>query len=356
MQRRRFLTLAGTTLAGGFCAQRLPRLWGVPPQASPGFEAEAGRMVQPPIDGAIDRGLAYLSQEQRDDGSLGVRQYEQNVAVVGLSGMAWMAGGSMPRGGPYSENVNRAIDFILDHVGDDGYIQNPDGSSHGPMYGHGFATMFLAECHGTSLRDDLAPALERAVALILDTQNDEGGWRYYPQRLDADVSVTVCQIMALRAARNVGVFVPAESMNAAVDYVKQCQNADGGFRYMLEGDASSRFPRSAAGVVALYSAGIYEGEEIELGLDYLARYLPRAERAEVGVDAYYFYGQYYASQAMWHAGGDRWRDWYPAMAAALLDQQEENGSWPDLLSVDYATAMACLALQIPNNLLSIFQR
>ena len=261
-----------------------------------------------------------------------------------------------PAAGPYSEQVNRALDFVLASVTESGFIEHIRGTSHGPMYGHGFATMFLAECHGTALREDLGSSLERAVRLIVDTQNDQGGWRYFPERLDADVSVTVCQIMALRAARNVGIFVPADTMEKAVDYVKRSQNPDGGFRYMLEGDAISQFPRSAAGVVALYSAGIYEGEEIERGLDYLTQFLPQAERTEIGADAYYFYGQYYASQAMWHAGGDRWREWYPAMATALIARQNQDGSWPDLLSVAYATAMGCLALQIPNNLLSIFQR
>ena len=74
-------------------------------------------------------------------------------------------------------------------------------------------------------------------------------------RRDADLSVTICQINALRAARNAGLFVPKETVDACIRYVKQRQNPDGGFRYMLQGGATSAFPRSAAGVVALYSAG-----------------------------------------------------------------------------------------------------
>ena len=38
------------------------------------------------------------------------------------------------------------------------------------------------------------------VWLIVRTQNDQGGWRYQPVKYDADLSVTICQIMALRAA------------------------------------------------------------------------------------------------------------------------------------------------------------
>ena len=56
--------------------------------------------------------------------------------------------------------------------------------------------------------------------------------------------------------------VPNETIDKCIGYVKKSQNADGGFRYMLQGGESA-FPRSAAGVVALYSGGVYEGREVE---------------------------------------------------------------------------------------------
>ena len=70
------------------------------------------------------------------------------------------------------------------------------------MYDHGFATLFLAEVYGMTRTPKLRNSLERAVRLIINAQNKEGGWRYEPDSKDADLSVTVCQVMALRAARN----------------------------------------------------------------------------------------------------------------------------------------------------------
>ena len=46
----------------------------------------------------------------------------------------------------------------------------------------------------------LIDRLAASIELIIAAQNPEGGWRYTPQPRDADVSVTVCQVMALRAA------------------------------------------------------------------------------------------------------------------------------------------------------------
>jgi hypothetical protein len=316
-------------------------------------EHSAAAMLTPAADRAVDQGLAFLASRQQNDGSFGSGAYRGNVAVTALAGMAMMAGGSTPDRGPYGENVSRTVDYLLANTQQSGFIVAPGSATHGPMYGHGFATLFLAECYGMSARPELREKLDKAVALIVNTQNQDGGWRYQPVRADADISVTICQVMALRSAHNAGLHVPKETIDRCIDYVKRCQNPDGGFAYMLQGGESA-FARSAAGVVALYSAGVYAGPEISKGLDYLRQFVPAA-----GVnlnDPYYFYGHYYAVQAMWHAGGKHWEKWYPAIRDELVGRRRPNGSWIDPIDVDYGTAMACIILQVPNNYLPILQR
>ena len=316
-------------------------------------ERSAVELITPATQRAVDSGLNFLAQRQNDDGSMGTGGWGRNVAICSLGGMAFMASGSTPERGPFGTRVGKCLDFILANTGDEGFINVPDTTSHGPMYGHGFGTLFLAECYGMTMRSDIREKLAKAVNLIVDTQNAEGGWRYQPQRRDADISVTICQVMALRAARNAGLHVPHETIDRCIDYVKRSQNADGGFMYMIQG-GTSLFPRSAAGVVALYSAGIYEGPEIEKGLAYVMESLPRGNA--LSRDTHYFYGHYYAVQAMWHAGGNFWRRWYPAIRDELLAKQREDGSWMDSIGQEYGTAMACIILQMPNNYLPIFQR
>ncbi len=319
-----------------------------------GPEASAADMLTPRTLAAIDKGLAFLAARQQDDGSFGSGGYSRNVGVCGLAGMAFLSAGSTPGRGAYGRQIDKCIDFVLTQADDSGFIQVPGSPSHGPMYGHGFATLFLAETYGMTRRGDLRQKLSRAVQLIVDTQNQEGGWRYQPKRHEADLSVTICQVMALRAARNAGLYVSAETITRCVDYVKRSQNADGGFVYMLSTGGTSAFPRSAAGVVALYSAGVYEGAEVEKGLEYLMNHLPRGE--EFSRETHYFYGHYYAVQAMWHAGGTHWQKWYPAIRESLLKRQSDDGSWTDSICVEYGTSMAAIILQMPNNYLPIFQR
>ncbi|QDU45274.1 Prenyltransferase and squalene oxidase repeat protein [Symmachiella dynata] len=329
-----------------------PKYPSVPPQV----ETSGLEYITPTTQRAIDRGLRFLSKKQSADGSYGSGpRYRHNVAVTALSSMAFLSAGHMPSRGPYGEQVDKTVEFLLRHTKPSGFIYVEEGASHGPMYGHGFATLYLAEVYGTTPRKEIREKLSLAVNLIVNSQNDQGGWRYEPNSKDADVSVTVCQIMALRAARNAGIFVPKDTVDRCIKYVKACQNNDGGFRYQLNHNRDSLFPRSAAGVVALYSAGEYEGAEITRGIQYLHRHLPRPGRAR-NVE-YYFYGNYYGVQAMWHAGGDHWKRWYPAVRDDLLIRQSADGSWDNTLqNPEYGTAMALLILQMPNNYLPIFQR
>ena len=347
LTRRLFLQ---RSLASGATLTALPaglRAQDVDPEKS------AASMITPAAQQSIDRGLSYLADKQHDDGAFGSGGYSRNVAVCALGGMAFMSAGSTPGRGPFGANVSKCIDFILEHCQKSGFITVPGATSHGPMYGHGFATLFLAEAYGMTMRGDIREKLDLAVKKIISTQNTDGGWRYQPARADADLSVTICQMMALRAARNAGMYVPHETVDQCVDYVKRSQNADGGFMYMIQGGQSA-FPRSAAGIVALYSAGIYEGPEISKGLEYLMRFVPRG--AAFNRESHYFYGHYYAVQAMWHAGGNHWSTWYPAIRDALVARQQDNGSWMDSICREYGTAMACITLQMPNNYLPIFQR
>ncbi len=321
--------------------------------AAPSPEQTAREFLTPATKQAAEKSLRFLASRQAEDGAFGGSDYGLNVGVCGLAGLAFMASGSTPGRGPYGENVNRCLGFILSNTQESGFVNARSASSHGPMYGHGFATLFMAEVYGMSSREDLRDKLSRAVKLIVNTQNEDGGWRYQPQRRDADISVTICQIMALRAARNSGLFVPNETIDRCINYVKRSQNADGGFMYTLEG-GPSEFPRSAAGIVALYSAGVYEGDEIDKGLAYLMAYLPD-DRLSVP-ESYFFYGHYYAVQAMWHAGGDHWARWYPAIRDKLIARQSDDGSWINSICPEYGTAMAAIILQLPNNCLPILQR
>jgi hypothetical protein len=325
-------------------------------------------LIDDRTDKAIDRGLAYLGSNQHPEGSFGTGRYLYHTAISALGGLAFLASGSHPNRGRYGRHLMNVLNYLLEHSEGDhtqeqsGFIHNRMNGLQGPMYGHGFATLFLAEVHGTVhdpiLRKRVKERLKAAVALIVRAQehNTEGAWRYMPTSPDADISVTICQIMALRAARNAGIYVDKGVVDKCVKYVKACQDPGGQFRYTKQGGNPfhTYFARTAGAVVALNTAGIYKGREIELGLESIKRTRPR--RGLHGDMQIYFYGHYYAVQAMYTAGGKYWDDWYPSIRDELVGSQNPDGSWTDPICPHYATAMACLILQVPNNYLPIMQK
>jgi hypothetical protein len=321
-------------------------------------EKSSTDLITPETQRAIDRGLAWLSKRQvtsgRNEGAFGHGGYPGGVAVGSLAGLAMMCSGSPPGQGPFGRHIDRAVKFISSSVQESGYISAP-GFGQDNMYGHGFAMLFLSEAYGMADRSDIdstvGEKLRKAVKLTCTCQNDAGGWRYQPQKSDADLSITICQIMGLRAARDAGIHVPDDVRTKCINYVKNSQNPDGSFRYQITGGGGT-FPLTAAGVVSLYSAGIYDGEPIEKALKWLMNHMPGKSASASG---YFFYGHYYAVQAMWHAGGEYWQKWYPAIRDLLISRQGGDGSWPDgEVCPEFGTAMACIILQMPNNYLPIF--
>lgn len=356
IHRRRFLQFA----SAGSAAAALGLAGHA--QENPGITSD---LVTSDAQSAIDRGLEYLAAHQGSDGAFVDKSNSANVAVTALAGLALLAGGYAPGRGKYGQVVARAADYLLGKGGSGtkvGYLQNTDAFlSHGSMYQHGFGALFLAEMHGTFHDPDkqakVRDMLEKAIALTVKAQNREGGWRYTPEPTDSDVSVTVAQLMALRAAKNAGIFIDKSVVDKCIEYIKGCKQPDGGFCYQKGKPATgSLFPRSAAAIVGLYSAGIYDGEIIEKGLRYLMRYAPGQRNvAEVRQD-HYFYGHYYAALAMWTAGGNYWSEWFPAVRKEILARRAGGNIWEDNNGPAYGTAMACIILQLPNNYLPIMQK
>ena len=160
--------------------------------------------------------------------------------------------------------------------------------------------------------------------------------------------------MALRAARNAGVGVAKETIDRAVDYIRRSQNADGGYMYQLSGGAS-RFALTAAAVVALYNAGIYEGDEIDAGDSLPASELGGEQFARTQ-QLFLLRALLLGSGVLVCAAGAAWEQWYGRLKKILLTLRNAQGGWFDYNSIEYGTAMACLVLNMPRTVLPIFQR
>ena len=310
----------------------------------------------PQSEAAMNRGLEFLAKQQLSDGHWNSGNYQADSAVSGLCTLAFLSAGHQPGRGKYGALLDRASDYLTDSVQRNGLIGRPGSGNAGPpMYGHGFATLALAEIYGMTKRPDLRGKLESAVQLILSAQNPEGGWRYRPDATDADISVTAVQVLALRAAHNAGIKVPEETVRKALGYIKRCQNnSDGGFSYQAATRGSGP-ARTGAGVTCLMISGERNSRECKAGVQYLVEH--PLETYEWAYRQHEFYAYYYCTQAYYQVGGSPWKTWFVNLRERLISKQSRfDGSWIDSPGKEYATAMAVLALQVPAGLLPIYQK
>jgi prenyltransferase beta subunit len=297
---------------------------------------------------ATAKALEWLASKQNSDGSWSEGRYPHNTAITSFALLAFLSQGHLPNQGLYGPEVAKGCRYLIAAARADGYLAGPRG---GNMYCHAMATLALAELWGMTGDRDIKPVLTKAVDLIVGCQNHEGGWRYEPRPTGADISVTIMQVMALRAAKNSGLHVKDETMRRAIAYIKRCYNRRiGGFSY--QPGSAPGFARTAAGICVLQLTGEYKAAEIPEALTYMKQHAQ---------DRYHFwYGHYYASHAMHQVGGKDWENWYGLICETFLPMQSADGSWGARQRFEvgpvYQTAIAVIVLSVPMNYMPIFQR
>ena len=350
--------------------------------------ADGDRVSAEEVEEACERATKFLLSQQYPNGCIQelsrMNRNSRNgvpkggVAMTSLAIMGLASIGHLP-GDPTDEGdaILKALEFVLDprhqHNEEgsplDGYFGNADESR---MYGHGIITLMLAEILGMGVDEamdaQLSSTCQRAIDLILRSQKvkrdkrDQGGWRYEPLQADSDLSVTVWQLMALRAAKNAGLEVPTDAIEQGVQYVRNCYHSkykdgkpvdkDRGFGYEAGGGA--KFSTTAEGLLSMQVCGQYDAPEVIGASNYLLKHGPRWG------DEWFFYGTYYYAQGMAQRGGEHASTSKQKTALEMLKRQNRDGSWKSGEGHNagpiYCTSLALLSLSIHHNYLPIYQR
>ena len=158
------------------------------------------------------------------------------------------------------------------------------------MYGHGIICLMLAEILGmgeNEKRDvQIREKLEKGLKVIIWSQKRKqernthhfGGWRYDPESTDSDLSVTIWQLLALRASRNAGMSVPKRSIEYAIRYLRVCYKSRRGkdgkpvdlkSACGYQPGKGPTYASAAAGLLALQMCGLYESPEVKGSANWL---------------------------------------------------------------------------------------
>jgi hypothetical protein len=194
----------------------------------------------------------------------------------------------------------------------------------------------------------LGPALEKAVKLIISSQsrNPFNAWRYSPESMDADTTVSGAQMVALFAARNAGIAVPEDAIQKGLRFFLKCQTPEGGFGYT--GATSPNGARTAIGCLMLALSKEKKSKEFQAAFKYLKSAAPDA--------SYQQYYLYYASQAFFQASPEAWNDWNRRNIKTLASTQNDDGSWDGQFGPTFSTAASLLSLALNYRYLPIYER
>jgi len=306
---------------------------------------------------SIQKGLDWLVKQQNPDGSWGCWKADRpSVSVTSIACLALMSMGDTPNRGKYSEQINKAVTWLLklseqrrgEMIGD----ENKTGL--GPTFAHGMGTLFLAEVYGMTQREDVKEKLERAVKWICERQNPDGGWG---DGGNSDLPITATMYMALRSSRGAGIEVPSKPFEKFEKYVLSCQNEDGGFSQFQNQHGRSMLYPSTAGLRLLYGLGKAGTKECDAATQFV---LKRGLGEDYGnrISEWCFLGSFYVDSALMIENGPAWKAYFPKTRDYLVKIQNADGSWTIQYCSEcraFASALAVCTLAAPYRALPVYQ-
>lgn len=336
--------------------------------------------ITPASEKAADRGIEWLAKNQGSDGNWGCN----DLGLVAMGALGFMSAGHLPDRGRYGTNVRRALDFILINAKPSGLLNVAGGRRD--MYNHGLAVFVLTQAYGMSSDRRIGKVLDNGIKLILDVQCDDGGWGYeaIQKTRGHDLSLAVMQAKAIRAAMDMGLEIPPERVEMALQFIrhryKEYGQADG-FRYgndplsdrpgcFTYNGSNASTAMASAGAVCLQEFGKYNDFRIQRSMnrvmeDIKGKMSEKLTQGNIPFDAY---AMTYVCQSLYQAGGNYWKEGYPRIRDAIVKMQstdagaDTHGSWGANGHVGgrqgqlYGTAVSVFALTIPNRYLPILQK
>jgi hypothetical protein len=314
----------------------------------------------------VEQGLDWLAYNQHKLGHW-TAQGRYPTAMTALAGMAMLSEGSTVTQGKYSENLRRAVSYIVRQSRPNGLIGDPLRDDR-YTYGHGFSMLFLSQVLGDEEDEDrraeLIDVLTRAVVFTGQAQTDAGGWGYVSAKDGGggfdEGSTTITQVQGLRGCRNAGIPVPKEIIDKAVKYIKDCTLPDGAVQYSSKG-GGGRPAITAAAIACLFNAGEYDNDFVPRMMKYCEQNLGQDTRNSYG---HWHYAHFYYAQVQYREGGEKWETYRNDIQAKLLREAKEVSlgegtgvEWDQgFIGPVYTTALNLIILQLDNAALPIYQR
>lgn len=221
---------------------------------APDIPAEKGvvgiEALSPEVDAAVETGVAWLlTQRNPSDGSFGGSFAYDAVARTALA-VTKLCDRSVEMGypypaedGPYVDEIVEGLNYIYQYaVNATGGIYLSTNSGHS-VYNTGIAMMAIAaarcpacvvEGPGLLSGKTFEEVLQVTVDFFTNSQNPDGGWRYWDDLQPSDNSNTGFAVLGLLAAEGAGIPIDQslkDNLSVYIDYIQY--DANGGSGYVV---------------------------------------------------------------------------------------------------------------------------
>ncbi|MCR9244595.1 MAG: hypothetical protein NXI31_06155 [bacterium] len=337
------------------------------------------------LNPVIDRALKWLADHQDEDGKWDCDEFMKHdvlgqicdgagnavhdVGVTGLALLAFLGDNNTMRAGPYRDVVKRGVLWLREQQQDNGLFGTE--TSHDFIYDHAIAAYAMCEAFGLSRYRLLKDPAQRAISYLESHRNPYSVWRYQPRDNDNDTSVTGWCIMAYESGKFFGLQISDTALQLAAAWLDEVTEPNGrhGYRRLGElssrkhGDHKQRFPvergeaMTAVGLFSRYFLGQDPKEKpvMHKAADLIASKPPVWNEKNGSIDHYYWY---YATYALFQAGGRPWQQWQRALDKAVVKTQHQDksqshlcgswdpvGAWGEDGGRVYSTAILTLTMQ-----------
>lgn len=330
------------------------------------------------LQSAIDRGVAFLIEDQNENGSWGSPTKTKGLNIyapvpgahhafrAGTTSLALSALLEVAPEDPQTQAaIERAEAWLYEHIES---LRRATGDAIYNVWGHAYSIQALTRLHARHQGD--AEKQARIVALIRNQfgklqryESVDGGWGYYDFRYQANQPtsssisfVNGAVLIALAEARDIGVEPPQRMVDRAIAATNRQKKSDFSYLYgeYLKDRPAREINRPGGslgrtqccnGALRLWGDQTITDEVIKAWLYRLyvrngwldiGRKRPIPHESWMQVAGYFYYfGHYYGAVCLDQLPADQRAPYQAMLSKLMLDRQEKNGSWWDYPLYDY---------------------
>jgi molecular chaperone DnaK len=343
-------------------------------------------------ESAVNRALAWLVRHQAADGSWSFDHTggdcagkctqpgslaKSKMGATSLAILAFLAAGNTYSEGDFQPEVGKALQYMFANAKQTRAGLDLRGAAEGNsgMYIQGMATMALCEAlamtdlalkeknNDTQLSSgkrrgrrqllvkvskQLRTAAQQAIFFVMNAQDTKtGSWGYKPATA-GDTSITGWQVMAMVSAAASKLSIRPQVYQHTTRFLNSVQIGDGaGYGYKKPEWKPST---TAIGLLCrMYMGWKKDRPAMQQGVEFLSKQGPSKNN---------IYYNYYATQVLYHSGGEAWKKWNDVMRDQLVNSQiktgHASGSWDATIDAHgrgpggrlYTTCMATMTLEV----------